>query len=117
MEQLRAELTKMKIQMGHFMVDMQAMSQDQKLLREEVHQLKTQVSLVMEVLKTVLRKEDNPLPDAATEVVTSSLGSSSGYMPLVPESSCQPPMSVSRPSLKRKVFGKIVHSNQCQQKN
>ena len=46
MEQLRAEVAEMKIQMGHFMVDMQALSQGQQLLREEVNQMKTQMSLL-----------------------------------------------------------------------
>ena len=63
--------------------------------------------------------QSNPIPIAVKGVDTSllSLGSSSGYMPLVPESSCQPPMSVSQPSLKRKMFGKIVRPNQYLQPN
>ena len=56
MEQLYGDLTEMKIQMGYFMVDMQASPYDQKLLRKEFNQMKTRMSLVMEILNAVLRK-------------------------------------------------------------
>ena len=48
--------------MGYFIVDMQASPYDQKLLRKEFNQLKTQMSLVMEILNAVLRKQNNHHP-------------------------------------------------------
>ena len=41
--------------MGFLMLDMQDLGSGQELLKEENHQLKTQLSLVMEILNTVLR--------------------------------------------------------------
>src|ERR1051325_1524913 len=63
MEQLRGELDEIKEQMTFFMLDMQDLVSGQELLREENHQLKTQLSLVMEILNIVLRKADmHPFP-------------------------------------------------------
>ncbi|XP_058758595.1 uncharacterized protein LOC131631841 [Vicia villosa] len=77
MEQLREEMDEMKEQMGHLMLEMRELVHNQGALKEENSQLKTQVSLVMEVLKKVLRKEGDVVPTAATEVVDpfSSVGS------------------------------------------
>ena len=61
-EQLCGDLTEMKVQMGYFMVDMQASPYDQKLLRKEFNQMKTRMSLVMEILNAVLRKQNNHHP-------------------------------------------------------
>src|SRR3954470_739202 len=71
MEQLREEMDEMKEQMGHLMLEMRDLVRNQDALKEENSQLKTQLSLVMEVLKTVLRKEGDVAPAAATEVVDS----------------------------------------------
>src|SRR3954470_21767906 len=71
MEQLREEMDEMREQMGHLMLEMQDLIRNQGALEEENSQLKTQVSLVMEVLKTVLRKEGDVVPAAATEIVDS----------------------------------------------
>src|SRR3954465_7280503 len=81
MEQLREEMDEMKEQMGHIMLEMRDLVHNQDALKEENSQLKTQLSLVMEVLKTVLRKEGNVVPVAATEVVdsSSSIGSLSTH--------------------------------------
>src|ERR1043165_996873 len=68
MEQLRGELDEMKEQMAFLMLDMQDLVSGQELLREENHQLKTQLSFVMEILNTVLRKEDKHAPDSVTRV-------------------------------------------------
>ena len=62
MEQLCGDWSEMKSQMGYFMVDMQAPPYDQKLLRKEFNQMKTRMSLVMEILNTVLRKQNNHHP-------------------------------------------------------
>ena len=62
MEQLCGDLTEMKVQMGYFMVDMQASPYDQKMLRKEFNQMKTQMSLVMEILNAVLRRQNNHHP-------------------------------------------------------
>src|SRR3954466_5914787 len=77
MEQLREEMDEMREQMGHLMLEIQDLIHSQDALKEENSQLKTQVSLVMEVLKTVLRKEGDVIPTAATEVVdlSSPIGS------------------------------------------
>src|SRR3954469_13731134 len=71
MEQLREEMDEMREQMGHLMLEMRDLARNQDALKEENSQLKTQLSLVMEVLKTVLRKEGDVVPVAATEVVDS----------------------------------------------
>src|SRR4051812_45245960 len=71
MEQLREEMDEMKEQMGHLMLEMRDLVRNQDALKEENSQLKTQLSLVMEVLKTVLRKEGDAVPAAATEVIDS----------------------------------------------
>src|SRR3954468_4596831 len=71
MEQLREEMDEMKEQMGHLMLEMRDLVRNQDALKEENSQLKTQLSLVMEVLKMVLRKEGSVVPAAATEVVDS----------------------------------------------
>src|SRR4051812_39804959 len=71
MEQLREDMDEMREQMGHLMLEMQDLVRNQDALKEENSQLKTQLSLVMEVLKTVLRKEGDVVPAAATEVVDS----------------------------------------------
>src|ERR1051325_1572452 len=68
MEELRGELEEMKEQMAFLMIDTQDLVSGQELLKEENHQLKTQLSLVMEMLNTVLRKEDKPAPASATRV-------------------------------------------------
>src|SRR3954469_4009722 len=77
MEQLREEMDEMGEQIGHLMLEMQDLIHNQDALKEENSQLKTQVSLVMEVLKTVLRKEGEVVPAAATEIVdlSSPMGS------------------------------------------
>src|SRR3954469_10587393 len=77
MKQLREEMDEMREQMGHLMLEMQDLVHNQDALKEENSQLKTQLSLVMEILKTVLRKEGDVVPTAATEVVDpfSSVGS------------------------------------------
>ena len=62
MEQLYGDLTEMKVQMGYFMVDMQASPYDQKLLRKKFNQLKTRMSLVMEILNAVLWKQNHHHP-------------------------------------------------------
>src|SRR4051812_26019065 len=71
MEQLREDMDEMREQMGHLMLEMQDLVRNQDALKEENNQLKTHLSLVMEVLKTVLRKEGDVVPAAATEVVDS----------------------------------------------
>src|ERR1051325_1595034 len=68
MEQLRGELEEMKEQMAFLMLDTQDLVSGQELLREENHQLKTQLSFVIEILNTVLKKEDKPAPASATRV-------------------------------------------------
>src|SRR3954464_1113133 len=77
MEQLREEMDEMREQMGHLMLEMQELIHNQGALKEENNQMKTQVSLVMEVLKKVLRKEGDVILTAATEVVdlSSPIGS------------------------------------------
>src|SRR4051812_29878137 len=57
MEQLCEEMDEMREQMGHLMLEMQDLIHNPDALKEENSQLKTQVSLVMEVMKMVLRKE------------------------------------------------------------
>lgn len=42
----------------------------QELLREEVNQLKTQMSLVMEILQALLRKEGSLTPTIVTRIVS-----------------------------------------------
>src|SRR3954464_10852649 len=64
MERLRNEMDEMRAQMSHLMMKIQVLTHDQGVLKEENSQLKTQVSLVMEVLKTVLRKENDDVPAA-----------------------------------------------------
>src|ERR1051325_8832668 len=68
MEQLRGELDEMKEQMAFLMLDIQDLVSGQELLREENHQLKTQLSFVMEILNTVLKKEDKLAPISTTRV-------------------------------------------------
>src|ERR1043165_1670404 len=68
MEQLPGESDEMKEHMAFLMLDMQDLVGGQELLKEENHQLKTQLSLVMEILNTVLRKEDKSAPASATRV-------------------------------------------------
>lgn len=52
------------------------LQQGQELLREEVNRLKSQMSLLMHILKDLLKKEGNPIPFAAVEMVTSLCSSS-----------------------------------------
>ena len=60
------------------MGNMQALMQDQKILREEVNQLKTQMGFVMEILNATLKKENSHVLASASEIPTlpTSLGSS-----------------------------------------
>src|SRR3954464_3201573 len=68
MERLRNEMDKMRAQMGHLMMKIQVLTHDHGVLKEENGQLKTQMSLIMEVLKTVLRKGNDDVP-STTKVV------------------------------------------------
>ena len=52
----------MKEHMGFLMLDMQDLVCGQELLKEENTQLRAQLSLVMEILGTVLKKEDVSMP-------------------------------------------------------
>src|ERR1043165_6854951 len=112
MEQLPGESDEMKEQMAFLMLDMQDLVCGQELLKEENHQLKTQLSLVMEILNTVLRKEDKPAPASATRVSippytlgdSSSLesGHTSPLPPCVPGSSHPQPIYVAQEDPKGK---------------
>ena len=62
MEQLRGDWSEMKSQLGYFMVNLQASPYNQKLLRKEFNQMKTWMSLVMEILNAMLRKQSNHHP-------------------------------------------------------
>src|ERR1043165_9243656 len=79
MEQLPGESDEMKEQMAFLMLDMQDLVSVQELLKEENHQLKTQLSFVMEIVNIVLRKEDKLAPASATRVYITpyTLGDSS----------------------------------------
>src|ERR1044072_8720760 len=101
MEQLHGELDEMKEQMAFLMPDVQDLVSGQELLKEENRQLKNQLSLVMEILSTVLKKEDKLAPDSTTRVFIPpyTLGDSSSLKsvhasPLLP---CVP--GYSRPEL------------------
>lgn len=72
MEQLCREMAEMKVQMGLFTLDMQALARDLELLTGENNQLKTQLGRVIEILKTVSSKESNPMYVAIVEVVIPS---------------------------------------------
>src|ERR1051325_11619625 len=112
MEPLRGELDEMKEHMGFLMLDIQDLVSGQELLKEENHQLKTQLSLVMEILNTVLRKEDKLAPASATRVsippytlgASSSLESrhTSPLPPCVPGYAHPEPISVSQKDPKGK---------------
>ena len=112
MEQLRGELDEMKEQMAFLMLDIQDLVSGQELLREENHQLKTQLSLVMEILNTMLRKEDKPALASATRVsiplytleASSSLEAThvSPLPPCVPGYACPEPVSVAQKDPKGK---------------
>src|ERR1043165_5708831 len=104
MEHLRGELDEMKEQMAFLMLDIQDLVSGQELLKEENHQLKTQLNLVMEILNTVLRKEDKYAPASTTRVSippcilgdSSSLKSvhASPLLPCVPGYSRPEPVSI-----------------------
>src|ERR1043165_8610681 len=120
MEHLRGELDEMKEQMAFLMLDIQDLVSGQELLKEENHQLKTQLSLVMEILNTVLRKEDKPAPASATRVYIPpyTLGASSS---LESEHTCPLPLCVSGSSRLQPVYvtqkypkGKAHHSGSSQ---
>src|ERR1051325_2161213 len=106
MEHLRGELDEMKEQMAFLMLDIQDLVSGQELLKEENHQLKTQLSFVMEILNTVLKKEDKPAPASTTRVsippytlgAYSSLesGQTSPLLPCAPEYSRPEPDSVAQ---------------------
>lgn len=49
---------------------MEELQQGQAALKEEINQLKTQMSLVMEILQTLLKKEGNPTPTSRMEMVS-----------------------------------------------
>lgn len=49
---------------------MEELQQGQTALKEEISQLKTQMSLVMEILQTLLKKEGNPTPTSRMEMVS-----------------------------------------------
>ena len=49
---------------------MEELQQGQAALKEEISQLKTQMSLVMEILQTLLKKEGNPTPTSRMEMVS-----------------------------------------------
>src|SRR4051812_27814896 len=68
MERLRNEMDEMRAQMDHLMMKIQVLTHDHGVLKEENGQLKTQMSLIMEVLKTVLRKGNDDVP-STTKVV------------------------------------------------
>src|ERR1051325_10016926 len=112
MEHLRGELDEMKEQMAFLMLDIQDLVSGQELLKEENHQLKTQLSLVMGILNTVLRKEDKPAPASATRVFIPpyTLGASSSLEsglvspppPCVPGYSRLEPVSIAKKDPKGK---------------
>ena len=56
-QQLRGKLDEMKEKIQFLMLYMQDLGREQELLREEKTQLKARLSLVMEILGTVLRKD------------------------------------------------------------
>ena len=49
---------------------MEELQEGQAALKEEISQLKTQMSLVMEILQTLLKKEGNPTPTSRLEMVS-----------------------------------------------
>ena len=51
-------------------ITMEKPQRGQKLLRDEVNHLKTQKTLVMEILLALLRKEGNLVPAAVAKMVT-----------------------------------------------
>lgn len=51
-------------------VTMEELQRAQDELKEEVKQLKTQMSLVMEILQTVLKREGNATPVSMMEMVS-----------------------------------------------
>ena len=66
MEQVREDLTEMKVQIGLLMVDMQATVRRQKLLKEENIELKAQLQMIMEGMI----KESHQTPVVSTEANT-----------------------------------------------
>lgn len=48
---------------------MEELQQGQVALKEEISQLKTKMSLVTEILQTLLKKEGNPTPTAMMEML------------------------------------------------
>lgn len=87
---------------------MEGFKRGQESLRMEVNQLKTQMSLIMEVLQAILRKEDNPTPISIEEMVTHvHMPGSTSYQELaheyhpqpgLPRLSYQYPLHVTQPS-------------------
>ena len=49
---------------------MEELRRNQEVMKVEINQLKTQVSLIMEILQSMKRKECNSLPTVVLEVVT-----------------------------------------------
>ena len=109
MEQLRGELDEMKEHMGFFMLDMQDLACGQELLKEENTHLKARLSLDMEILGTVLRKEDGSIPIAiGVTIIPHNMGTLSSHgvspsQPFIPGSSHPQPVVVSQEDLKGKV--------------
>ncbi|XP_050916837.1 uncharacterized protein LOC127132018 [Lathyrus oleraceus] len=51
-------------------ITMEELRRNQEAMKVEINQLKTQMSLIMEILQSMLRKEGNPVPTVEPEVVT-----------------------------------------------
>ena len=49
---------------------MEELRRNQEAMKVEINQLKTQMSLIMEILQSMLRKEGNPVPTVVPEMVT-----------------------------------------------
>ena len=109
MEQLRGELDEMKEHMGFVVLDMQDLVCGQELLKEENTQLKTQLNLVMEILGTMLKKEDVSMPATIRDTIPPhNLGTLLGQgvsppQPCIPGSSHPQPIVTSREDPKGKV--------------
>src|ERR1051325_7056157 len=125
MEHLLGELDEMKEQMAFLMLDIQDLVSGQELLKEENHQLKTQLNLVMEILNTVLRKEDKYAPASTTRVSippcilgdSSSLKSVHAFplLPCVPGYSRPEPVSIAQKYPRGKAYspGPSQHERKC----
>ena len=51
-------------------ITMEELRRNQEAMKVEINQLKTQMSLIMEILQSMLRKEGNPVPTVVPEVIS-----------------------------------------------